>query len=145
MPGPIALRRPRASTDGTHDQHPPARDEMLQVVRQALDVFAGLLLEALHCDDLRDQHAVGLTDRLSGHVRRPRKTPIRHRVQRPADDVPIPRHQTLKVLGELRRAQLKPHDEACHSWLNRNRGMLLELASGLIAFEKAHAAAPSPT
>jgi hypothetical protein len=41
---------------------------MLQVVRQALDVFAGLLLEALHFDDLGDQHVVGLTDRLSGHV-----------------------------------------------------------------------------
>ena len=44
--------------------------------------------------------------------------------------------------------------EACHSWLNRNRGILirwskkdenhlalLQLASGLIAFKKAHAAA----
>jgi putative transposase len=44
--------------------------------------------------------------------------------------------------------------EACHSWLNRNRGLLirwskkdenhlalLQLASGLIAFKKAHAAA----
>lgn len=43
--------------------------------------------------------------------------------------------------------------EACHSWLNRNRGLLirwskkaenhlalLQLASGLIAFKKAHAA-----
>lgn len=43
--------------------------------------------------------------------------------------------------------------EACHSWLNRNRALLirwskkaenhlalLELASGLIAFKKAHAA-----
>ena len=43
--------------------------------------------------------------------------------------------------------------EACHSWLNRNRGVLirwskkdenhlafLQLASGLIAFKKAHAA-----
>jgi hypothetical protein len=43
---------------------------MLQVVRQALDVFARLLLEAIHFNDLRDQHVVGLTDRLSGHVRR---------------------------------------------------------------------------
>ena len=84
---------------------------MLQVVRQALDAFAPLLLEALHFDDLRDQHVIGLTDRLSGHVRGPRKAPIRHRVQRPADDVPIPRHQTLKVLGQLRRAQLKPHQK----------------------------------
>ena len=45
--------------------------------------------------------------------------------------------------------------EACHSWLNRNRALLirwskkdqnhlalLQLASGLIAFKKAHAAAP---
>jgi putative transposase len=44
--------------------------------------------------------------------------------------------------------------EACHSWLNRNRALLirwsrkddnhlalLQLASGLIAFKKAHAAA----
>ena len=45
---------------------------MRQVVRQALDVFARLLLEALHFDDLRDQHVIGLTDRLSGHVRRAR-------------------------------------------------------------------------
>jgi hypothetical protein len=46
--------------------------------------------------------------------------------------------------------------EACHSWLNRNRGLLirwskkddnhlalLQLASGLIAFKKAHAAQPA--
>ena len=46
--------------------------------------------------------------------------------------------------------------EACHSWLNRNRGMLirwskkdenhlalLHLSSGLIAFKKAHAATPA--
>ncbi len=46
--------------------------------------------------------------------------------------------------------------EACHSWLNRNRGILtrwskkddnhlalLQLASGLIAFKKAHAALPA--
>ena len=84
---------------------------MPQVVRQALDVFARLLLKALHSDDLRDQHVISLTDRLPGHVRRPRKPPIRHRVQRPADDVPIPRHQTLKVVGQLRRAQLKPHEK----------------------------------
>lgn len=43
--------------------------------------------------------------------------------------------------------------EACHSWLNRNRGILirwskkdenhlalLQLASGMIAFKRAHAA-----
>lgn len=48
--------------------------------------------------------------------------------------------------------------EACHSWLNRNRALLirwskkdenhlafLQLASGLIAFKKARAATPSPT
>jgi len=47
--------------------------------------------------------------------------------------------------------------EGCHSWLNRNRAILirwskkdnnhlalLQLASGLIAFEKAHAATPTP-
>jgi transposase len=46
--------------------------------------------------------------------------------------------------------------EACHSWLNRNRALLirwskkaenhlalLQLASGLIAFKKAHAAQPT--
>ena len=46
--------------------------------------------------------------------------------------------------------------EACHSWLNRNRGILirwskkdenhlalLHLSSGLIAFKKAHAATPA--
>jgi hypothetical protein len=48
--------------------------------------------------------------------------------------------------------------EACHSWMNRNRGILirwskkeenhlalLQLASGLIAFKKAHLATPTPT
>ena len=38
---------------------------MRQVVRQALDVFAHLVLEALHLDDLGDQHVIGLTDGLS--------------------------------------------------------------------------------
>src|SRR5437764_1620128 len=109
--GLIALRRSRISKDGTHDEHPPARDEVRQVVRQALNVFAPLLLPALHLDDLRDQHVIGSTDRLSGHVRRPRQTPVRHRVQRPADDVPILRHQTLKVFGQLRGTQLKPHEK----------------------------------
>jgi hypothetical protein len=104
-PGLIALYR--LSEDGTHDEHPSARDEMLQVIRQALDVFARLLLKAIHLDDLRDQHVIGLTDRLSGYVRRSCKTPVRHCVQRPADDAPIPRHQTFKVLCEFRRAQLK--------------------------------------
>jgi hypothetical protein len=60
------------SKDGTHDEHPPARNEMCQVVRQALDVFARLLLEALHFEDVGDQHVIGLTDGLSGDVRRPR-------------------------------------------------------------------------
>ena len=46
-----------------HDEHPAACDEMRQVVFQALDVFACLLLKALHLDDLGDQHIVGLTDR----------------------------------------------------------------------------------
>ena len=41
---------------------------MRQVVRQALDVFARLLLEALHLDDLGDQHVIGLTDGLSVRV-----------------------------------------------------------------------------
>src|SRR5918994_7529283 len=99
------------SKNGAQDEHPPVRDEMRQVVRQALDVFARLLLEAVHSEDLGDQHVVGFTDGLSGHVRRPHKPPIRDRVQRPADDVAIVRHQTLKVLGQLRRTQLKPHDE----------------------------------
>jgi transposase len=48
--------------------------------------------------------------------------------------------------------------EACHSWLNRNRALLIRwskkdenhlalmmLASGLIAFKKAHAATPANT
>src|SRR5215203_2034302 len=109
--GLIALHRPPISKDGTHHEHPPARDEMRQVVRQALDVFAPLLLEALHFDDLGYQHVVGLTDGLSWNIRRPRKPPIRDRVQRPADDVAIRRHQTLKVLGQLRRTQLKPHEK----------------------------------
>src|SRR3954452_5536214 len=103
--------RSRSSKNGTHDEHPPARDEMLQVVRQPLDVFAPLLLEALQVDDLGHQHVIGLTDGLSGHVRRPRKPPPRDRVQRPADDVAILRHQTLEVLGQLRRAQLKPDEK----------------------------------
>ena len=60
--GPQCLRGPRISKDGTHDEHPPARHEMRQVVRQALDVLARLLLEALHFEDLGDQHVVGLTD-----------------------------------------------------------------------------------
>src|SRR5256714_4604151 len=107
------------SEDGAHDEQPPARDEMLQVVLQAFDQFAPLLLKALHCDDLRDQHVIGLTERLSGHVRRPRKTPIRHRVKRRADDVPIARHQALKVLGQLRGAQFEPHEKRrgrTHPW-----------------------------
>src|SRR4051794_19974266 len=97
--------------DGTHDEHPSARHEMRQVVLQVFDQFARLLLEALHCDDLRDQDVIGLTERLSGHVRRPRKTPLRHRVKRSADDVPIARHQALKVVGQIRGAQFEPHEK----------------------------------
>src|SRR5436190_5706524 len=85
------------SKHGTHDEHAPAREEVLKVVRQALDEFARLLFPALHFDDLSDQHIIGCIDRLSRHVRRPHKTPVRHRVQRPAHDVAIPPHYTLKV------------------------------------------------
>ena len=85
---------------------------MIQVIREALDVFAALLLEALDFDYLGDQHVIGLTDGLSRHVRRPRKPPIRDRVQRPADDVAILRHQALKVLGQVRRTQLKPNEKS---------------------------------
>src|SRR5689334_19671749 len=48
-----AGRRP-VSEHGTHDEHSPACDEMLKVVRQALDVFRRLLLEAFDFDDLRN-------------------------------------------------------------------------------------------
>src|SRR3954463_10127446 len=77
------------SNDGTQDEQPPGRDEMRQVVLHALNLFGRLLLESLHFDDLGDQHVIGLTDGLSGHVRRPREPIIRDRVQRPADDVAI--------------------------------------------------------
>jgi hypothetical protein len=110
-PGPSGMGSTKELEDGIHDEHPPARDQMRQVILQALDVFARLLLKALHPGDLRDQHVIGLIDRLSGYVGRPRETPIRHRIQRPADDVAIRCHQTLEVLGELRRAQLKPHEK----------------------------------
>src|SRR5947209_12375131 len=93
----LADRGPADSKDGTDDEHPTARDEMRQIIRQALDVFAPLLFETFHFDDLRDQHVIGLTDRLSGYIRRSRETPIRHRVQRTADEVAIPRHQTLEL------------------------------------------------
>ena len=43
-----------------HDEHPPARDEVRQVVLQALNVLARLLLEAVHFDDFRDQDVIGL-------------------------------------------------------------------------------------
>jgi hypothetical protein len=61
-----------------------------------------------------------------------------------------------ELAGQIRDPTWRPRRwvvEACHSWLNRNRGLLirwskkdenhlalLELASGLIAFKKAHAA-----
>ena len=83
-------------------EHPAVRDEMGQIVGEALHVFASLLFEAVDFDDLGDQDVIGLTDRLSGHVSRPRKPPLRHGVQRPADDVPIVGHQALKVVGQLR-------------------------------------------
>src|SRR3954470_1693210 len=57
------------SKNRTQDEHPPTRDEMLQVLGQPLNVFARLLLEALHVDDLGQQHVIGLTDGLSRHVR----------------------------------------------------------------------------
>src|SRR4051794_442235 len=84
---------------------------MRQGVLHALDLFGRLLLEALHFDGLGDQHVIGLTDGLSGHVRRPRKPIIRDCVQRPADDVAILRHKTLKVPGQLRRTQQEPHEK----------------------------------
>src|SRR5436189_5125521 len=88
---------------------------MRQVIRQALDVFACLLLPPLHLDDLCDQHVIGLPERLSGHIRWPREPPIRHRVQRPANEVAIRCHQTLKLLRQLRRAQLKPDEKGRRS------------------------------
>jgi hypothetical protein len=36
---------------------------MRQLVCQTLNVFAPLLLKALHFEDLGDQHVIGLTDR----------------------------------------------------------------------------------
>ena len=90
------------SQDGTDDEHPSARNEMRQVVRQPLDVLGRLLLPALHLDDLRDKDVIGLTDRLSRHVGRPCQAPFRHRVQGSLDDLPILRHQTLEVCGQLR-------------------------------------------
>src|SRR5207249_5029685 len=50
------------------------RNEMLEVVRQALDVFARLVLEGLYFDDLRYQHVIGCTARLSWQGRPPRGT-----------------------------------------------------------------------
>ena len=75
--------------------------------------------------------------------------------------VPHIRARGEDTTGRLRDPDWKPRRwvvEACHSWLNRNRGILirwskkdenhlalLQLASGLIAFKKAHAATPAPT
>ena len=53
-PAQARLQAASVSKDGAHDEHPTARDEMLQVVRQPLNVLAPLLLEALDFDDLRD-------------------------------------------------------------------------------------------
>ena len=63
--------------------------------------------------------------------------------------------------GQLHDPDWKPRRwvvEACDAWLNRNRGILirwskkdenhlalLQFASGLIAFKKAHTASPAPT
>jgi putative transposase len=74
--------------------------------------------------------------------------------------VPHIRARGEDTTGQLRDPDWKPRRwvvEACHSWLNRNRGILirwskkdenhlalLQLASGLIAFKKAHAATPAP-
>jgi hypothetical protein len=41
---------------------------MLQVVRQALDLFARLLLPPLHRDDLRDQHVIAAMFRTNGNT-----------------------------------------------------------------------------
>ena len=70
--------------------------------------------------------------------------------------VPHIRTRSEDSAGQLRDPDWKPRRwvvEACHSWLNRNRALLirwskkdenhlalLQLASGLIAFKKAHAA-----
>ena len=54
-----ARRRPFTSKNAFEDEHPAAGDQMLQVVRQALDPFLRLLLPALEVDDLRDQHVIG--------------------------------------------------------------------------------------
>lgn len=74
--------------------------------------------------------------------------------------VPHIRTRGEDTAGLLRDPDWKPRRwvvEACHSWLNRNRGLLirwskkdenhlalLQLASGLIAFKKAHALTPAP-
>jgi putative transposase len=74
--------------------------------------------------------------------------------------VPHIRARGEDTANHLRDPEWKPRRwvvEACHSWLNRNRALLirwskkeenhlalLQLASGLIALKKAHAAAPTP-
>jgi putative transposase len=74
--------------------------------------------------------------------------------------VPHIRSRDQDTTGQLHDPDWRPRRwvvEACHSWLNRNRGLLirwskkdenhlalLQLASGLIAFKKAHAATQAP-
>src|SRR5436190_16378615 len=69
--------RPWRSKDVPHDEHPPTRDQMPQVVRQVLDQLGRLFLPALDFDDFRDQDVIGSLDLLSGHVQRPRQAPLR--------------------------------------------------------------------
>jgi hypothetical protein len=107
----IALQRPRISRTGRRTSIPRLETRCAKSSAKRWTCSLACLLEALHFNDLGDQHVIGLTDGLSGHVRRPRKPPIRDRVQRPADDVAVLRHQTLKVLGQLRRTQLKSHEK----------------------------------
>ena len=113
---------------------------MRQVVRQALDLFARLLLKALDLGDLCDQDVISAIERLSGDVRWPRKTPIRHRVERPPDDLAISGHQTLEVPRQLRRAQLKPHEKG--SRRTDSRSVLHSLRPG--TFRRKNAMIPCP-
>jgi len=83
-------------------------------------------------------------------------------------DVAVAHGYTAHIRSRGEEIKLKAHTpgwrarrwvvEACHSWLNRNRALLirwskkdenhlalLQLASGLIAFKKARAATPAAT
>ena len=62
----VQIQSPRSSArswasskDAFKDEHPPTGDQMLQVIRQALDPFLRLLLPALEVHDLRDQNVIG--------------------------------------------------------------------------------------